>query len=393
MTATKLEPCLMIILGIIAGLTPLAMDMYLPAMPQMAADLQTSSNAVQFTLTTYVAGFAIGQLIHGPLSDRYGRRPILISGIALFGVSAICCAFVDSILALTLIRFVQGLGGAAGAVVLMAIIRDMFDREKFASVMSLVSLVMTVAPLIAPMLGGYITVYFGWQSIFILLTLIAAVIIVLILAKVKETLGEEKRQPLAFSSIFRNYFAVLKSPASLGLILCDSLAFTGMFAFLTVGSFVYIEYFGVDIEYFGYLFALNIVTMFLLTTINARFLRIFGIHHMLRLGLTIMLISCVGLACVWFLELSIWYLVPSIMLYIGPCTLIGSNCMGLLLSRYSELAGTASGLAGTAKFGISAVLGAVIAGSPHNVLMTLVLSMVLCALGSTACYVIFARKI
>ena len=393
MSSSKLTLGMTLILGAIAGLTPLAMDMYLPAMPQMVIDFATSTNAVQFTLTSYVAGFAIGQLIHGPLSDRFGRRPLLLFGIGLFGLAILGSPFVVSIYALTILRFVQGLCGAAGAVVLMAIIRDMFDREDFASVMSVVSLVMIVAPLIAPLIGGYLTVLFGWPSIFILIAIIALIVIVLVMLKIPETLPKEKRQPLAFKNIFVNYFSVLKTPASFGLILCDSLAFSGMFAFLTVGSFVYINTFGVKVEHFGYLFGLNISAVFLLTTINAKCLRIFGIHHLLRGGLTLMMFGSIGLICVWYFNLGIWYLVPSIMLYIAPGALIGSNTMGLLLSRYSNLAGTASGLAGTAKFGISAVLGAVVAGSPHNVIFTLVLSMVLCALGSTLSYAIFARNL
>ncbi|MDB1125280.1 Bcr/CflA family multidrug efflux MFS transporter [Vibrio algarum] len=383
---------MMLTLGAISGLTPLAMDMYLPALPQMATDLATSTNAIQFTLTIYMVGFALGQLVHGPLSDCYGRKIVLLIGIALFGLSALASVFMQTAFSLTAMRLIQGLSGATGAVVLMALIRDMFDREKFSRVMSLVSLVMTIAPLVAPLIGGYLTVIFGWRAIFVLLAILALVMLILIVNQLPETLPIDKRQPLNFIGIFNNYMEVLRDRRSLGLIACDSLAFTGMFSFLTVGSFVYIETYGVKVEHFGYLFALNIVTMTLLTMVNAKFVIKVGIHHLLRGGLTIMVLASVGLTLVIYMDLGLWGLVPCIMFYVGSIGLINSNCMGLLLSRYSKLAGTASALAGTMRFGMAAILGSIVAGSPHDPTFTLVLSMALCALGATFSYIFAARN-
>ncbi|GAD90865.1 bicyclomycin resistance protein [Vibrio halioticoli NBRC 102217] len=398
MTAKNSKPifhltlAMMLTLGAISGLTPLSMDMYLPAMPIMATDLATSINSIQFTLTIYMAGFAIGQIIHGPLSDSYGRKSVLMIGIALFGISSLTSVFVDSVFALTLSRLCQGLSGATGAVVLMALIRDMFNREAFSRVMSLVSLIMTIAPLVAPLIGGYLTVSFGWRSIFILLASLSVVMILLIAKQLPETLPVEKRQPLRFRSIFLNYIQVLRNKKSLGLIACDSLAFTGMFSFLTVGSFVYIDIFGVKVEHFGYLFGLNVITMTLLTMVNARWVVSIGVHSLLRAGLALIVLASIGLVNVWYFDLGIVGLVPCIMVYVGSIGLINSNCMALLLNNYSSLAGTASALAGTMRFGMSAILGSIVAGSPHNPTFTLVLSMALCALGATCAYVYTARN-
>ncbi len=157
---------LFVVLGAIGALTPLAIDMYLPSMPTIAKDLGVDAGAVQLTLTAYTAGFALGQLIHGPLSDSFGRRPVLILGVLFFGLAAIVSATTNGIDSLTYVRAAQGFAGAAAAVIIQAVVRDMFDREDFARAMSFVTLVITIAPLVAPMIGGHLAVWFGWRSIF-----------------------------------------------------------------------------------------------------------------------------------------------------------------------------------------------------------------------------------
>ncbi len=153
--APQITFLLFLVLGAIGALTPLAIDMYLPAMPDIARDLGVADGAVQITLTAYTAGFAIGQLIHGPLADSYGRRPILILGVLFFGIASLVSATTTSIEALTYVRTAQGFAGAAAAVIIQAVVRDMFDREDFARTMSFVTLVITIAPLVAPMIGGH----------------------------------------------------------------------------------------------------------------------------------------------------------------------------------------------------------------------------------------------
>ena len=164
--AQELTFLLIVILGAIAALTPLAIDMYLPAMPEIAKDLGVLPGDVQQTLAAYTAGFALGQLIHGPISDSYGRRPILMAGTFLFMIGAVVSASASDIESLTFIRGIQGFCGAAAAVVIQALVRDMFEREEFSRTMSFITLVMTVAPLLAPLIGGYLAVWFGWRAIF-----------------------------------------------------------------------------------------------------------------------------------------------------------------------------------------------------------------------------------
>lgn len=264
---------LFFVLGAVGALTPLAIDMYLPAMPNLARDLGVAEGSVQITLTVYTAGFAIGQLIQGPLADSYGRRPVLIIGVALFAVASVMSALAEGIDALILIRGIQGFAGAAAAVIIQAIVRDMFDREDFSRAMSFITLVITVAPLIAPLLGGYIAIWFGWRGIFWVLAVFSLIVIALVQWKIPETLREENRQPLHLVSILKHYAGLCRSPVVVGLIFSGAFSFAGMFSFLTAGSFVYINIYHVEPNEFGYLFALNIIAMIIMTMINGRFVK------------------------------------------------------------------------------------------------------------------------
>lgn len=383
---------LFLILGAIGALTPLAIDMYLPAMPTIARDLGVAEGAVQITLTAYTAGFAIGQLIHGPLADSYGRRPVLILGVLFFGLASIVSATTHGIEALTWVRSAQGFAGAAAAVIIQAVVRDMFDREDFARAMSFVTLVMTVAPLVAPMIGGHVAVWFGWRAIFWILAAFAALVIILVVWKIPETLAEDKKQPLRFRTTIRNYMKLFSNPTAMGLIFSGAFSFSGMFAFLTAGSFVYIDIYGVRPDQFGYLFGLNIVAMIIMTSINGRLVKKVGSHAMLRFGLFVQLIAGLGLFVGWLLDLGLWGTVPFVVMFIGTLSTIGSNSMGLLLSGYPTMAGTASSLAGTLRFGTGSVVGGVVALMPGGVTWPMISVMTACSILSAVLYWIFGRK-
>ncbi|WP_217517785.1 Bcr/CflA family multidrug efflux MFS transporter [Vibrio metschnikovii] len=390
--ASSLGFLLFIVLGAIGALTPLAIDMYLPAMPAIAKDLGTTAGSVQLTLTAYTAGFAIGQLLHGPLADSYGRRPVMLSGVFLFAVASVFSAMTHGIEALTYIRAAQGFAGAAAAVVIQAVVRDMFDREDFARAMSFVTLVVTLAPLVAPLIGGHLAVWFGWRSIFWVLAIFAVVVMAMVLWKVPETLAIENRQPLRFINTMKNYAQLCRNGQAMGLIFAGAFSFSGMFAFLTAGSFVYIDIYGVTPNQFGYLFALNILAMIAMTSINGRFVRRVGSHAMLRFGLFIQLLAGVGLFVGWALDWGLWGTVPFVVLFIGTISTIGSNAMGLLLSGYPRIAGTASSLSGTLRFGTGSVIGAVVASMPSDVTWPMILVMSACSVLSAGFYWTLGRN-
>ncbi|EGU46441.1 bicyclomycin/multidrug efflux system [Vibrio ichthyoenteri ATCC 700023] len=390
--APQINFLLFLVLGAIGALTPLAIDMYLPAMPTIARDLGVGAGEVQITLTAYTAGFAIGQLFHGPLADSFGRRPVLILGVLLFGIASVVSATTNGIDALTWVRTAQGFAGAAAAVVIQAVVRDMFDREDFARAMSFVTLVITIAPLIAPMIGGYLAIWFGWRSIFWVLAAFAAIVIVLVLWKIPETLPTENRQPLRIATTLRNYVRLCRNPVAMGLVLSGAFSFAGMFAFLTGGAFVYIDIYGVRPDQFGYLFGLNIVAMIIMTSINGRLVKKVGSHTMLRFGLWVQLFAGIGLFAAWMMDLGLWGIVVFVVLFIGTISTIGSNAMGLLLSGYPTMAGTASSLAGTLRFGIGSIIGGVVAALPNGVAWPMIVVMTACSLLSAAFYWLYGRK-
>ncbi|MCG6268107.1 Bcr/CflA family multidrug efflux MFS transporter [Vibrio furnissii] len=390
--ASKLGFLLFVVLGAIGALTPLAIDMYLPAMPAIARDLGASAGAVQITLTAYTTGFAIGQLLHGPLADSYGRRPVMLCGILLFAIASMVSATTDGIDALTMIRAAQGFAGAAAAVVIQAVVRDMFDREDFARAMSFVTLVVTLAPLLAPMIGGHLAVWFGWRSIFWALAIFSAVVIAMVFWKIPETLSAENRQPLHFKSTIKNYVQLCRNSEAMGLIFAGAFSFSGMFAFLTAGSFVYIDIYGVTPNEFGYLFGLNIVAMIAMTSLNGRVVKKVGSHAMLRFGLFVQLLAGIGLFVGWLMGVGLWGTVPFVVLFVGSISTIGSNSMGLLLSGYPRMAGTASSLAGTLRFGTGSLVGALVAAMPGDVTWPMVFVMAGCSVLSASFYWILGRK-
>ncbi|MBD1577319.1 MULTISPECIES: Bcr/CflA family multidrug efflux MFS transporter [Vibrio] len=383
---------LFLILGSIGLLTPFAIDMYLPAMPNIAQDFGIDSGLVQGTLTAYTAGFAIGQLLHGPLADSYGRRPVMLLGTVFFAITSVICATTTSIDALLYTRFAQGFAGAASAVVVQAVVRDMFNREDFARAMSFITLVITISPLLAPMVGGHLAVWFGWRSIFTTLAIVACLVLVAVFFKIPETLAPENKQPLRFKTTMINYYKLFTNPVAFGLIFCGAFSFGGMFAFITAGSFVYIGIFGVKPEMFGYLFALNVIGMVVMTSFNGKAVRKMGSHWMLRFGLSCQTLAGVVLFACWLFGWGLWVIVPCVILFVGTISIIGSNSMGLLLNNYPAMAGTASSLAGTLRFGTGAVVSAVIAVSPSGYLWPMVFAMFGCAVISLSSYWLLSRK-
>lgn len=379
---------LIVILGVISALTPIAIDMYLPAMPSIAKEFATSAGGIQITLTAYMGGFAIGQLVHGPLSDSFGRKPVLMIGTLCFMLCSMLSALAPNIDMLIWSRIAQGFAGAAAAVVVQALVRDMFQKEEFARTMSFIMLVMTLAPLVAPLAGGYMAVWFGWRAIFWSIAVISLLVLIAISFKIPETLSVQKRQRFSVRAVLYNYASLVSSKEAMLLILMGALSFAGMFAFLTAGSFIYVELYGVDIQHVGYLFGLNVITMMVMTTVNGRFVRAKGSPWMLNLALSIQLVASILLLLGQLLDLGLWGLVVPIMLYTGAISTVGSNSMALLLSQYPGIAGTASSLAGTLRFGLAGVAAAIISSLPASSSWPMICVICGCAFCATGCLLI-----
>lgn len=347
-----------IILGMMAMLPPLAIDMYLPSFLDIARDLAVSQEKVQTTLALFTLGFGAGQLFWGPMADSFGRKIIILIGLIGSAIAAFFLTQVENIETFYLLRLIQGLCAAAPAVVLGALVRDLFDRNVFARLMSIIMIISMLAPLLAPIVGGYIAKYFHWHSVFYVMVAMGLLSVLLVGWKIPETLAVEKRLPLSFGKTLANFATLLKHKPTLGYVLIGGLTFAGIFCFLTSGSIVYIGLYGVSQENFGYFFGLNMVVMVTMTAINSKLVVKVGSEMMLRIALGLQMAFGIWLAMTAIFEFGFWAMAIGVPLYIGMLSTIGSNASAAILEKFPEMAGTANGVAGTARFGIASFVGA-----------------------------------
>ncbi|QIB83073.1 Bcr/CflA family multidrug efflux MFS transporter [Enterobacter sp. T2] len=370
------------ILGLLAMLMPLSIDMYLPALPVISAQFGVPAGSAQMTLSTYILGFALGQLLYGPMADSLGRKPVILGGTLVFAGAAVACALAQTIDHLIFMRFLHGLAAAAASVVINALMRDIYPKEEFSRMMSFVMLVTTIAPLMAPMAGGAVLVWFSWHAIFWILALAALLASAMIFFFIDETLPAEHRQKFHIRTTIGNFASLFRHKRVLSYMLASGFSFAGMFSFLSAGPFVYIELNHVSPQHFGYYFALNIVFLFVLTIINSRFVRRVGALNMFRAGLWIQFVMAVWLVVSAFLGVGFWALVIGVAAFVGCVSMISSNAMAVILDEFPHMAGTASSLAGTFRFGIGAIVGALLSMATFTTAWPMLWAMAFCATSS-----------
>ena len=353
-------------LGALTALGPLAIDLYLPAIPTIASELNEPLSTIQFTLSAYTIGFALGQLIYGPMSDRFGRRKVLFPGLIAYIITNAMAAFCETGLQLIIVRVLQAMAGAAVMVTIPAMVRDLFPRKESARVMSSILMVMTVAPLAAPLLGGQILKFSGWESLFLSLAGLAGVAFLLASLRVPETLPQERKLIIPVHQVGKTYLSVLKNREVVGLILCHGFFFGGMFAFIAGSPFIYIELFGVKPENYGLLFGINILGMMITNMVNIRIINRFELFSIIRAGSLIAAASALTLLTVTQLEIGglVGMMIP-IICYVACISFTGPNSNALALSHFPKSAGTANAVAGALRFGIGALSTAAV-GYFHN---------------------------
>ena len=382
-----LRPVLLVILGLLSALTPFAIDMYLPSIPAIALDLDSPVALVQLSVTVYLGVFAVAQLALGPLSDVYGRRLIIGLGLAVFLLADIGCAVATSMPVMLLARAVQAVGGAAVAVTVPALVRDLFERDDYARVMGLVMLVMALAPLLAPSVGGLIILYASWRWVFAALLVITLLAGVFFFIRVAETLPAERRHPLRFGSVLGNYRLLLGHSAALGYLLTGAASFGGMMVFIVTSSDVYIDVYGVPPAWFGPLFGINIMAAMLFSFINARLVPRYGAERMLRFGLTVQGIAVVTLLGVaWLPQPALWLVALAAGCYIAMAGIVLGNAMAGFMTYFPTMAGTASAFAGAARFGFGALTGSAVSLLHDGTARPLLLGMAACGLLAVLCY-------
>ncbi|MNF34855.1 Bicyclomycin resistance protein [compost metagenome] len=349
-----------LILGALSAFGPLAIDFYLPAFPAMALAFGTDENHVQMTLAVYFLGLSIGQLAYGPVADRFGRRIPLLIGVGLFTAASVACAYAPNLEWLIGARFIQALGGCAGMVISRAVVSDKCDAVGSAKVFSQLMLVMGLAPILAPLLGGLLVNTTGWQSIFLALTGFSALAGLAVATGLPESLPAHiPRQPL--SGALRQYGRLLADPIFLGHALTGGIAIAGMFAYIAGSPFIIIKLYGVPAEHFGWLFGINAAGFILVAQVNARllakrgpmFLLARAVWVYLAAGLTLLAVSSLHTAQLWPLLIPLFICIASL-----GC--ISPNAAACAMSGQGARAGSASALLGCLQFSVAAGASALV---------------------------------
>lgn len=366
------QKIMIVILGVITAFAPLSIDLYLPALPQISKELGISSMLAQQSLSLFFVGLATGQLLYGPLADRYGRRAPLTLGILLYLAATVLCALAPNIETLLAGRLMQGFGAAAGPVIARAIVRDIYSGRRAAQVMSFVILVMTAAPLVAPVLGGWVTALLGWRANFWVLGGFGVSCLLLVTFVVPETHPRHLRPLIALRHLFSGYLPVLTDRMALPLLGVGSMAFAALFAYVAGSPFVYTQVFGVSETAFGYFFGLNVVSLILGNLLNSQLVMHYGPRRLMQAGVGIL---ATGTLCLLVLVLngvqSQWILTPFLFISLGTVGVIASNTVSSLLDRHPQRAGSASALFGLAQFGLGALSALIIGLLPFEPLLAM----------------------
>ena len=328
-------------------LQPLSTDLYLASLPGMALDFGVSPAAVQQTLSLFVFGFGTAQLISGPLSDRYGRRPVLIGGLALYLVSGLGCALAPSLGWLIAARFVQAIGCCTAVVVARAIVRDAYSPAEGARVMARALSLLALAPILGPILGGYLQVAFGWRAAFVTLALSGLAMWVASLRHLTESNPRLNPNAMRLGHLAATYRDVLRTPAFWAYALPGSLSYASIFVFISGTPFVLIKVLGVPAQYYGYLFAIGVLGYLGGTLICRRLLSRIGVARVLALGTTVGMLGGLGFLLLVLAGISHWTLVVAAQFVVMTAHGINFACtQSGSLAPFSDKAGAAAGLFG-----------------------------------------------
>lgn len=379
-THPTLTPLLLVLLALLSSFTPLSIDMYLPALPVIATDLRGSAGDIQLTLSAFLLAFGFGQIFYGPAGDRFGRRPVILTGLAIYIAVSIGCAFAAAAGHLVALRVLQGLAACGGVVLARTMVRDLAEKDQAARAMSLMHACSSIAPMLAPLIGGQILWFLGWRAIFWALALIGVVAWTAAYLRLPETLRSEYRQPLHIGSVLKRYGVLVRHRAFMGYALTGAFQFGALFSFLSGSPFVFIERYGVEPRYYGLIFAAQVMFLTAGSLLNARYVPRVGAQRMLRNAVVMPAIVGPTLLVMGLVEahtgaIGLWPFLPLFVLQIASNSFVGANAMAMALQRYPHMAGTASSLMGVLQFGTGALFGAIVGQAFDNTIVPMTMAM------------------
>lgn len=346
-----------VLLGALNALNALAIDISLPALPVLSSAFAAGADATQWTLSGFLIGFALGQLFCGPLADRYGRKPLLLSGLTLFTLAGFGCAASTSLTMLIAWRVVQGIGACAGPILGRAVLRDVFDRERGARTLSHMAVVTAAAPLLAPILGGYLLDIVSWRVLFLVLGLAGIAALAAVAYGLEESLALADGEALQPRRIARNYRLFLSSRVTLGSAALVTFLFSGLFCYISSAPFVYIDVFGVQSDVFGYFFAIPALSLIGGGFANAALLRRCAGARLIQTGLVLVLGGSLVLAIGAVAGVGVLGVALPIMVYLFGAQLIVPNALAAAMEPHPGMAGFVSSTIGCLQMGGAALAG------------------------------------
>lgn len=382
----KYSTAWIMLLALLTSLGPLSIDMYLPALPQMAQDFGVSTQMVANTLPAYFLGLALGQLIYGPLSDRIGRKIPLYFGLILYIVASLLCVFATSEWSLIAARIVQALGGCVGVVIARAAIRDRLDMQASAQAFASMMIVMGIAPIIAPSLGALVLKFFSWHAVFVFLTLMGVVCLLCVHFFFKESLTPERRLKLNLNQILNLYAAILKDPSFRWAMLAGCFSGGVLFCYISSSASVLMDDYGLTQQQFAYAFGINAFGIMLLSTINKQLAYKISVLRRLKIGGTLQFLGASILLIAGLVNhVPLWGVFIGMFLAVSGIGFTGPNAMALAMSEQGARAGTASAIMGSMQFACGLLGGVILNFLMWHALLNMGLIMLLFVSVSLVC--------
>jgi len=381
-----------VLLTAMVALGPISTDLYLPSLPAIGAALGVGQGQVQLTLSVFLAGFAVSQLACGPLSDRFGRRPVILAGLVLYLAASLACAAATSIEMLILARFCQAVGACVGPVLGRAAVRDIYGRERAARMLSYMGMVMALAPAFGPILGGFLEVWFGWRANFLLVSAVALVLLAATLAILPETNQWKSPDATRPGRLLGNYRSLLRHRSYVGYVLIVAFTYSGIFSFISGSSFVLIGLLGLSPEVYGFCFAAIVVGYMIGAFISGRFTVRIGLERMVQLGTAVQVAGgLAGLALYAADIVTVASIVGPVAVFMIGTGLAMPNAQAGAIGPFPRMAGAASALLGFCQMGLAAVVGIVVGHGSGQSALTMMAAIALVALGGALSYWLVVR--